>query len=279
MAPTITSTADYPKEHLNLTHKVNSVCNFFVSTLKICLCHEVVCIKRTNVLISCCSFCRWENPLWKRCAEIASATASSSSKLSWVHSSSTSNPTPKWRKPTSWRWLFASWDSVFSQWKPHPPLMLAVRVSPSVLKKSFTSCPGTQGKHRPMESCWPSSRPCNHPVMTTGGRVPSASWALLSSMSRVKTRVQPGAPPGGLARTHHRWDFHVIKLVRVENSTTFQSVQTCKCRGFIFFTSKNVFNSVARKRYCNFLQGICLLWRYTQFFINCEYTGLLVKPL
>ena len=120
--------------------------------------------------------------------------------------------------------------------------MLAVRVSPSVLKKSFTSCQGTRGKHRPMESCWPSSRPCNHPVMTTGGRVPSASWALLSSMSRVKTRVQPGAPPGGLGRTQHRWDFHVIKLVRDENSRTFQSVQTCKCRGFIFFISKNVFN-------------------------------------
>ena len=138
-------------------------------------------------------FCSSESHWLRSYAEIVSTAALSSSSLSWVQSSSTSNLTPSWRKPTSWRWQFVSWD-VCSQSARPPAQQRPIRDTPSVSKRRSTSCPRRMWRQSQRKDFWATSRACSHPLIWIGGR---GTW--LSTTSR-KRPDQSTAPPGGPGR-------------------------------------------------------------------------------
>lgn len=150
------------------------------------------------------------------------------------------------------------------QWNLYPPA-LSIRVSPGVFKRLITSCPRTLGKHSAMESCWASSRPCKHLVMTRGERVPTASWALLSSFSRVKTRALPRPPPGGHGKILHWRDL----CDQIGQRLLFKDIylKVCLCKAFIFFCERIFLILFQEIQLLHVLQIICLLWRHIKLLL------------
>ena len=148
------------------------------------------------------SSCSWESQWWRRCAETESTAALSSSSLSWAQSSTATIPAPSRRKPTSWRWQFASWDGSTGSSRLTAPaaLQLPVRATPGVRKRSSASCPAMKWRRRPREACWAISTTCSLPLTRARLSLHCLSWALQPTTAAARRRLQPAAPSGGPGR-------------------------------------------------------------------------------
>lgn len=137
MAPTITAALTKAQEQPALAHKVNW------RSSKTPLADASVYVDSGLSLVLICSyFCSSGSLWWKSYAERESTAALSSSSRSWVQSSSTSNQTPSWKKPTSWRWQSASSGSCSSRIGPWA-LQLWNKAIPDVSRRWASSCPGS----------------------------------------------------------------------------------------------------------------------------------------
>ena len=194
MAPTVPAALTYSKEHLVLSNKVNWELDIWKNAFVTFLLASVMWFSRSRLLtdfLFC--LCSWESRWWRRCAEIVSTVALSSSSLSLDQHSCSSSQTPSWRKQTSWRWSFSSSNgSSSSQWTAPPAPHLSVRATPGVSKRWKISCPGRKWCRNPKEDSWTISRTDHLPLIWTRSQslLPQLKSPVRQTSSKEETPVK-----------------------------------------------------------------------------------------